>query len=289
MLGWATIPAEIDVVPDEDLAELSLVENMEREDLSDYEIGLSFREMHDSFGKSYDEIGTLVGYSKQHVSNLIAMTRLFDEETLRQNQGLRDSLYMISEHHARLLARIEGERERASALRLVLSEDMSVRDLQRTIQKLGGWFESGQSPPTMVRPVNGGNASNDDLSQIQQLLTSEYELPRKGNFQSFSNFHDFNGNFSLFSSFFPKKMYQGNDAFVKEKKWFFTIAPELRAKIREVSIRFFGDAALATLTVDYRGAFNGKRVSRTTFGTVVFVKKRNWRIVHEHWSKKDSS
>ena len=285
LLGWAKIPAEICDLSDEELLTFSLAENMERQNLSDFEIGLSFSRLHKKFSKTYDEIGTLAGCSKQHVSNLVAMTRLFDEEELRVDPSLGDLLLAISEHHARLLARIDDHEGRAKALRLTVSEGMSVRDLERAVQKLGGWF-GGEGP------TKGGGATTpddvqeeNDLSQIRRLLSLEYELPHTGDFQRFSHFHNFNEEFSLVSSYLTEKLFEGRDAYAQEKNWFYRVGPNVRARIKEMRVRFFCDVALATLTVSY----SGKGVSGTRFGSVVFVKKRGWRIVHEHWSKKSSA
>ena len=285
LLGWDTVSAQIEDVSDEELLRISLAENVERENLSDYEIGISLSRMHTKFGKQYDEIGAIVGYSKQHVSNLIAMTRLFDEELVRQDPELKHALCTISEHHARLLARIEDPGGRESALRLVVSEGMSVRDLQRTIEKLGGWFVDSRTmlgAADVATEVNGGDT---DLVLIRKALRSEYELPYSGDFQSFSDFHEFNDHFSIFSAFSSKKLLKGEAGFRHEKKWFYSIAPKLKTSIHDVRIQAFGDFALATLSVDYKGTVEGKHMSWTTFGSVVFIKKKTWRIVHEHWSR----
>lgn len=283
LLGWTKIPAEVCNLSDQELLMFSLAENMERQNLSDYEIGLSFSRLHKEFNKTYEEIGTLAGFSKQHVSNLVAMTRLFDEEELRKDPTLRGLLFAISEHHARLLARIDGHDGRAKALRLAVSEGMSVRDLERAVQKLGGWFDGYEitTGGDATRPDYGKD--EDNLSQIRRLLLLEYELPHTGDFHRFSHFHNFNEEFSLVSSYISKKLYEGRDAYALEKNWFYSVGPNVNAKIKEMKVRFFRDVALATLTVSYTG-----RVSGTTFGSVVFVKKRGWRIVHEHWSRKTS-
>lgn len=285
LLGWTQIPAEICTLSDEELLTYSLAENMERQDLSDYEIALSFSRLHKKFSKTYDEIGTIAGCSKQHVSNMVAMTRLFDEEELRRDPTLEGMLFAISEHHARLLSRIGDRDGRAKALRLTVSEGMSVRDLERAVQKLGGWFD-GEDPATggYTASIGDGHEEND-LSQIRRLLLLEYELPHTGDFQRFSHFHNFDDQFSLISSYLTEKLFEGRDAYALEKDWFYSVGPTVKAKIRGMKVRFFNNVALATLTVGY----SGESFSATTFGSVVFVKKRGWRIVHEHWSRKTSS
>jgi len=280
LLGWTTIPAEIAILSDEELFALSLAENLERDDLSDYEIGLSLSRLHKNFDKSYEEIGSLIGYSKQHISNLIAMTKLFNEEDLQRDPTLRDSLREISEHHARLLSRIDNGEGRANALHLIVTEGMSVRDLQRAMQKLGGWFYAeGPGPPDHPATPKR-NSEENDISQIRRLLLWEYELPHTGDFQRFAHFHNFNGDFSIVPSYRPTRLYQGEDAYLEEKNWFYSVGPKVKARIEEMKVRFYGEVALALLTVSYDE--NG--ASHKAFGSVLFVKRRAWRIVHEHWS-----
>ena len=285
LLGWNKIPAEVDRLSDEELLVHSLAENMKRQDLTDYEIGLSFSSLHKKFSKTYDEIGALAGCSKQHVSNMVAMTRLLNEEELRRDPELGSLLLAISEHHARLLSRIDNQVGRVKALRLVVSEGMSVRDLERALQKLGGWFDSEDAGTGGKASASVPNQEGDDLSQIRRSLQLEYELPHNGDFQHFSHFHSFNEDFSLVPSYTSGKLYEGRDAYFQEKNWFYSVGPKVSARIREMKVRFFGDVALATLVVSYSG--NG--VAGTRFGTVVFVKRRGWRIVHEHWSRMSCS
>ena len=91
-LGWKTIRAEIVKIAEEEMMSQSLVENFEREDLSDYEKALIFERMNREFGKTYEQIGRMIGISKQHVSNYLAMLRLFDPDVLSSNPEILNSL-----------------------------------------------------------------------------------------------------------------------------------------------------------------------------------------------------
>ena len=59
------------------MLQMAIVENLQRQDASDYEKGLLFRKLSEEFHLTYEEIGGLIGKSKQLVSNHIAMTELF--------------------------------------------------------------------------------------------------------------------------------------------------------------------------------------------------------------------
>src|SRR5271169_1003992 len=61
-LSWQTIRAEVEDLSDESMLELSLVENIERKNLSDFETAISYWRMNREFGMTFEEIGNLTGY-----------------------------------------------------------------------------------------------------------------------------------------------------------------------------------------------------------------------------------
>lgn len=291
MLQWSTIPAEISEISDEQLLELSLTENIARNDLSDFEKGKCFAKLNKDFGKTFEEIGQIYGYSRQHIWNLVRMTDLFNEDTLSKTPGLVDDLHKVSEHHARLLTTIKDPISRANTLKLVISENMSVRELQHLLQGLKGWFREDYQPSAKFIPAKPSRSPlterYSDLEEIKEALISEFELPSKKDFQSFANFHAFGSGFSIYSAFPPYKMFESQDAIDREKKWFFNLAPYQKSRLRDVQIQFIGKVALATLYVDYEMKQEAhKREVMKVRGTVVFARKRQrWKIIHEHWSE----
>ena len=81
-IGGKTIRAEIKQADDIAMLQMAVVENLQRYDVSDYEKGMLFRTLSETFDLSYDEIGRMIGKSKQLVSNHIAMTRICSKEDL---------------------------------------------------------------------------------------------------------------------------------------------------------------------------------------------------------------
>lgn len=141
-IGWNFVDADIVDMSDEQVACASLVENFERRNLSDYETAMALKRMNSSLGLTLKQLGSVIGYSESHVSNLIRMSEMFDEETLAKNTKLVEYLYRISEHHARLLLTIPNLGSRKLALQMTLEQQLSVRDLQRIIHRLRAWFPS---------------------------------------------------------------------------------------------------------------------------------------------------
>lgn len=194
----------------------SLVENLFRRNLSDYEVAKCFARMNKEFHKSYEEIAKVSGFSKSHVGNFCRMLQLFDEETLARNPDLEKELKCISEHHARILLRITDASGRASALRLTLSENLSVRELERTVLKLRAWFDQRKNsardgPNLLTNKMSRYTSANQesrrkDIAQIQNCLNTIFNLPHKGNFEDFAHLHAFESGFSIYSFFPPLQL-----------------------------------------------------------------------------------
>lgn len=132
-LGCNTIRAEVKMTNDSDMLQMAIVENLQRQDISDYEKGLLFRNMSEQFGMSYEDIGRVIGKSKQLVSNHIAMTRLFSLDDLRSDHDLRICMQKITEGLARVLARVPTVSERRRLLKLAVKEDFCTRELKSLV------------------------------------------------------------------------------------------------------------------------------------------------------------
>jgi len=286
-LNWPTIKAEVCDINDEEMCRLSLVENAVRDDLSDYEKAVSLLRLNKEFGKTYEEIGAELGLSKQHVNNYVKMLDLFDETTLSQDPFLRSALHRITEHHARVLARVQNERARADALKLVVLENFSVRELEKTIHHLKSWFPTREvhscsvKKKADVRPVR-----SRDIIEINNTLLKEFTLPAGGDFETFSRFHTYSSGFSIFSCFPTLQRFENDEALKKEKQWFSSVAPNFTMGLRDVCVRFIHEkVAIVTLYVDYRDRSEIDRILIRMRGTLIFVNRRNsWKIVHEHFS-----
>ena len=106
-MKWKSIRAELVEATDFEMMTQSLMENFGREDITDYEKAVVFNKLNKDFGKTYDDIGKIAGISKSHISGYISMLRMFDQQDLLSNPRLAESMLKITEHHARILTRVE--------------------------------------------------------------------------------------------------------------------------------------------------------------------------------------
>lgn len=231
-LGWKTIRAEVVNVSNEEMMGQSLVENFEREDLSDYEKALIFERMNKEFGKTYEQIGKMIGISKQHVSNYLAMLRLFDPEVLSSNPELLDSLRKMSEHHARALSRIEDVSTKMDLSRMIVKDSLTVKELTNIVGRLRSWFTVGENVESKSHSQNdekdiwsgalqeekNDGARDNDVEEITKTVLNEFRLAHKGDFNSYKDIHLFGEGFSIYSAFPPFCRFEGHTTRFPKKR-----------------------------------------------------------------------
>jgi ParB family chromosome partitioning protein len=132
-LKQKTIRAEVKSVDDAGMLEMSVVENLQRQDISDFEKGMLFRNLSENFRMTYDDIGRMIGKSKQLVSNHIAMTKLFSEAELESDPSLIYCLQEITEAHARILAQVQDKHERIKLLKITVKEHLCAREIKALV------------------------------------------------------------------------------------------------------------------------------------------------------------
>ena len=281
-LGLNVIRAEIVETSDEQMIIHSLIENCEREDLSDYEKALVFERLSKEFGRTYDEIGEITGLSKQQVGGYLAMLRLFDAETLSEQPELKECLVRISEHHARILSRVTETSNRASLAKMIVRDNLSVRETARIVTRLRGLFaEKNFDERAKVSAIRG-----QDLKEIREIVMRDFVGYGEADFSQYERTHLYHQGFDMFPSYPAAECFEEDKALDQEKKWFYEILPKLKSEVRNLKIKKLGLAAVATFIVHYSGTYMGRRFDRNVRGTMVLIKKDlQWKIVHEHWSR----
>ncbi len=107
---------------------LSLIENLQREDLNAIDEGLAYRRLMEEFNVNQSEIATYCGKSKSTVSNTLRLLDLDDDI----KKAVQTEL--ISEGHARALVSIGDTAKRKEAYHLIISDKWSVRDIENYVR-----------------------------------------------------------------------------------------------------------------------------------------------------------
>lgn len=124
LAGIETIPAIIRAVKDDDLLELALIENIQRQDLNPVERAQAYKALQVRHGLTQDQIGERMGEDRATVANYIRLLELH-EDVLRLLAGGQ-----ISMGHARALVAITDKKTQISFASRVVSEGWSVRKVE---------------------------------------------------------------------------------------------------------------------------------------------------------------
>jgi len=129
--GIQEVPIIIRQAEDIDVAELSLVENILREDLGPLEEAQAYQTLMNRFGLSQEDVGERVGKDRSTISNITRLLKL--PEPVKK--ALADK--KITAGHARAILSLDNPGNQLELLRTVLKRSLSVRDTETLISKLG--------------------------------------------------------------------------------------------------------------------------------------------------------
>jgi len=128
--GLTEVPVIIRTAEDRELAELSLIENIQREALNPIEEADAYQTLMTRFSLSQEEISARVGKDRSTVANTVRLLKLPDAV----KQALTEKA--ITAGHARALLSLEMPGEQIGALKVIRKRGLNVRDAERLIQSL---------------------------------------------------------------------------------------------------------------------------------------------------------
>ena len=128
LAGLHTIPAVVKQVPDHEIVELSLIENIQRSDLTPIEVARAYQRLTREFSLTQDQLSTRVGKTRSSVANMVRLLTLPHDV-----QELMESGSLTMGHAKVLLSLSHIDEQQAWATRAV-KEKLSVRDLEGLLQ-----------------------------------------------------------------------------------------------------------------------------------------------------------
>lgn len=154
LAGLSTVPVIVTNLSDTKSAEVALVENIQRKNLSSIEEALSYKRKIDKDNLTQEQLAKLLGLSQSTVANRLRLLNLSNEV---QDALLKEK---ISERHARSLLQISDKNKQTELLNRIITERLTVRQLDEIIKK------ELSSPITYAEEVP---------SNLEQPLSSEPE------------------------------------------------------------------------------------------------------------------
>lgn len=167
--GLEKIPAYIRLAEDQNMLEMALVENIQREDLDAIEIAISYQRLIDECNLTQEVLSQRVGKKRATVTNYIRLLRLPAEIQL----GIKEK--KVSMGHARTLVNVEDPKDQLKIYGKIIDHDLSVRKVEELVRNMG--------QPKIEEPVVKENIEipkeYEDLKQhLQSFFHSKIEFKR---------------------------------------------------------------------------------------------------------------
>jgi len=159
LAGLKEIPAFIRIVNDQNMLEMALVENIQREDLDAIEIAISYKRLVDECKLTQEEVSERVGKQRSTVANFLRLLKLPPEIQL----AIRDK--KITMGHARTLINIDDQASQLEAFNRILEKEFSVRDVEEYVRGLKKHVKKTSPAPALPLSFELQKI-NEDLSRI---------------------------------------------------------------------------------------------------------------------------
>lgn len=132
LAGLKTIPAIIYDYTDQQMMEVALVENIQREDLSIVEEARSYQSLIDNLGYTQEQLANKVGKSRSHVANIIRLLKLDDDILESVDKGL------LSMGHVKVLITIDDKKRQHQIVDQIISQNLNVRQTEELANSAKG-------------------------------------------------------------------------------------------------------------------------------------------------------
>ncbi len=149
--GLTEVPAYIRIANDQEMLEMALIENIQREDLNAIEVAITYHRLKEECNLTDERLADRVGKKRSTITNYLRLLDLHIEviEAIRRNE--------LSMGHARAIASIEDKLLQKEALAEVLSRGMSVRDTEKLVKAYSG---KALKKEPVAKPASGKLSSD---------------------------------------------------------------------------------------------------------------------------------
>ena len=174
MAGLKKIPVIIREYTEQEIAEISLIENIQREDLNAIEEAMAYQRLIQEFNLKQDELAERVSKSRTAITNSMRLLKL----DKRVQQMLIDDT--ISSGHGRALLAVEDGEQQYTLATKIMDEKLSVRETEKLVKK---FLSAKQETEKLVVPVNlAENLIYRDLEEkLKNVIGTKVSVNRKNN------------------------------------------------------------------------------------------------------------
>ncbi len=179
LAGNETIPAIIMDFTDDQMMEISLLENVQREDLSAIEEANAYKQLIDNLHYTQEELGKRLGKSREHISNTLRLLKLPEHVQQLITQG------KLTMGQARPLITVEDEKQASELADRIISEGLSVRRVEKMIRNLN-------KPLVRHLPYVNDSATAAVERNLQHQLQTRVKISKNTITISYSDVEDLN-------------------------------------------------------------------------------------------------
>jgi ParB family transcriptional regulator, chromosome partitioning protein len=167
--GNNKIPAYIRLAEDQNLLEMALVENIQREDLDAIEIAISYQRLVDECNLTQEILSQRVGKKRATVTNYLRLLKLPAEIQL----GIKE--HKVSMGHARSLVNIDDPKSQLKIYGKIIDQELSVRKVEELVRNL---TQEALSDETVKEPLIITKEYDDLKKHLQDFFNSKIEFKR---------------------------------------------------------------------------------------------------------------
>jgi len=164
--GLTTIPAYIKKASDENIMEMALIENIQREDLNAIEIALAFQTLIESYGLTQEKLSERIGKKRATIANFLRLLKLPAEIQI----GLKDK--KIDMGHAKLLLSLDDTSTQLEVYELIVECGLSVRQTEEHIRIRN---EENESTDTQTSEKKKRSNSFNEYQLLKQHLSDFFQ------------------------------------------------------------------------------------------------------------------
>ena len=170
MAGVKEIPIIIKDYTEQEIIEIGLIENIQRENLNPIEEAAAYKRLLEEFNLKQDEVAERVSKSRTAVTNSMRLLKLCDKV---QQMVIDD---MISTGHARALLAIEDASSQYELAVRIFDEKLSVRDVEKLVKDM-----KNPKQPKIKKVVENEFLYNDLANKMKDVMGTKVNIATKGN------------------------------------------------------------------------------------------------------------
>lgn len=130
LCGLKTVPVIVKNYTDKQVKEISIIENLQREDLNPIEAARAIKELMDEYGLTQEAVSERIGKSRSNIANTLRLLTLYPDVIKMVEEG------KLTSGHARCLVVIEDKNQQIRLAQAAVTKNLNVRDLEKLVKNI---------------------------------------------------------------------------------------------------------------------------------------------------------